>query len=249
MSDQVRGRFEASPEAVREARVFLQNAIAGRVDPEMQSELTLVLSELASNVVRHARTPFEVVVETNGHVRIEVEDGSTDAPVPTAASDEGGRGLAIINRLCDRWGVLIMRDKKCVWCERDQPDSRTRRTAAGFPSGLLEFGAVAGNLEVEVSRMAVIRLRGEIDMAGVDDLQSAVEPHLAPGQTVVLDLSCVTFADSTLLKVLQRAHGKVSNVGGALLVRNPSDQVRQLLSLGDLDHLAQAEVDRQNDQS
>jgi anti-sigma regulatory factor (Ser/Thr protein kinase) len=52
--------------------VFLQNAIAGRVDTEMQSELTLVLSELASNVVRHARTPFEVVVETNGHVRIEV---------------------------------------------------------------------------------------------------------------------------------------------------------------------------------
>jgi anti-sigma regulatory factor (Ser/Thr protein kinase) len=115
MSDQVRGRFEASPEAVREARVFLQNAIAGRVDPEMQSELTLVLSELASNVVRHARTPFEVVVETNGHVRIEVEDGSTDAPVPKAASDEGGRGLDIINRLCDRWG----------------DSSRARRNACG----------------------------------------------------------------------------------------------------------------------
>jgi hypothetical protein len=32
-----------------------------------------------------------------------------------------------------------------------------------------------------------------------------------------------------------------------LLVRNPSDQVRQLLSLGDLDDLVQAEVDRQND--
>jgi anti-anti-sigma factor len=244
MSDQVRGRFEASPEAVREARVFLQNAMAGRVDPDMQSELTLVLSELASNVVRHARTPFEVVVETNGHVRIEVEDGSIDALVPKAASDEGGRGLAIIDRLCDRWGVLILRENKCVWCERDQPD---RGTAAIFPPGRLELGAVAGNLEVEVSRMAVIALRGEIDLAGLDDLQSAIEPHLAPGQTVVLDLSGVMFADSTLLKVLHRAHGKVSNLGGALLVRNPSAQIRQLLSLGDLDHLAQTEVDRQND--
>ena len=56
--------------------MFLQTAMAGRVAPEFQDELTVVLSELASNAVRHARTPFEVVVTTNGHVRIEVEDGS-----------------------------------------------------------------------------------------------------------------------------------------------------------------------------
>ena len=109
------------------------------------------------------------------------------------------------------------------------------------------LGAVAGHLEVEVSRMAVIAVRGEIDLAGLDDLQSAVEVHLAPGQTVVFDLSGVTFADSTLLKVLQRARGKAHDVGGALLVRNPSDQIRQLLSIGDLDDLVQAEADRQND--
>jgi anti-sigma B factor antagonist len=106
---------------------------------------------------------------------------------------------------------------------------------------------LAGDLEVEVTRTAVIALRGEIDMAGLDDLQSVVEPHLAPGQTVVLDLSGVTFADSTLLKVLHQARGKADDVGGALLVRNPSDQLRQLLTLGDLDDLVNAEVDRQND--
>jgi len=122
MSDQVRRRFVGSPEAVRQARVFLRTAIACRVDPESQSDLTLALSELASNAVCHARTPFEVVVEINGHVRIEVEDGSTDAPVPKAPSGEGGWGLAIVDRLCDRWGVQIMREKKCVWCERDLPD-------------------------------------------------------------------------------------------------------------------------------
>ena len=124
MSDQVRRRFAATPEAVREARVFLQNVIAGRVDPEAQSDLTLVLSELATNAVHHARTPFEVVVETtNGHLRIEVEDGSTDAPVSKPPSDEGGRGLSIVDQLCDRWGVHIVREKKCVWCERDLPNS------------------------------------------------------------------------------------------------------------------------------
>ena len=119
------------------------------------------------------------------------------------------------------------------------------RAAATSESQVLR--AVAGRLEVEVSNVALIALRGEIDMAGLDDLQSAVEPHLAPGQTVVLDLSGVTFADSTLLKVLQQARGKANDVGGALLVRNPSDQLRQLLTLGDLNDLVQTEVNRQND--
>jgi anti-anti-sigma factor len=106
---------------------------------------------------------------------------------------------------------------------------------------------MADDLQVDVTRMAVITLRGEIDLAGLDDLQRAIEPHLAPGQTVVLDLSGVRFADSTLLRVLSQARSKADDVGGALLVRNPSDGVRELLSLGDLGDLVQAEVDRQND--
>jgi anti-anti-sigma factor len=95
--------------------------------------------------------------------------------------------------------------------------------------------------------VAVVALHGEVDLAGLGDLQDAIEPVLAPGQTVVLDLSEVTFADSTLLKVITHAHGRVTNAGGALLLRNPSDQTRQLLTLGQLDDLVQDEVDRQND--
>ena len=106
---------------------------------------------------------------------------------------------------------------------------------------------MAGHLGVNVTTMAVIALSGEIDIAGLDDLQSAIEPHLAPGQTVVLDLSDVTFADSTLLRVLSQARGKADEAGGALLVRNPSDQIRQILSIAKLDDLVHAEVDRQNE--
>ena len=80
------------------------------------------MSELATNAVRHAHTPFEVVVQTDGYVRIEVEDRSTDPPVRKPPSEEGGRGLAIVEQLCDRWGVHIVREKKYVWCERDLPD-------------------------------------------------------------------------------------------------------------------------------
>ena len=125
MSDEVRRSFDATPEAVADARAFLQSALAARVDPDSQSELVLVLSELASNAVRHAGTPFEVVVETNGHVRIEVEDLSTELPVLSAPSDSGGRGMNIVDHVCDRWGVHVGPDKKCVWCERDLPQARS----------------------------------------------------------------------------------------------------------------------------
>ena len=121
VSDQERRRFDATFEAVREARGFLRRATAGRVEPGAQSDLVLVLSELATNAVLHARTPFDVVVTTNGHVRVEVEDGSTNAPVRRVPSDEGGRGLMIVEQLCDRWGVQIAGGRKCVWCERDLP--------------------------------------------------------------------------------------------------------------------------------
>ena len=100
----------------------MQDAIADRVDDESQSDVVLAISELATNAVRHAKTPFDVVVETNGHVRLEVEDGSTSAPVRKTPTDDGGRGLAIVDQLCDRWGVHIVDGRKCVWCERDLPD-------------------------------------------------------------------------------------------------------------------------------
>jgi anti-anti-sigma factor len=105
---------------------------------------------------------------------------------------------------------------------------------------------VRRDLTVEVSEVAFIVLRGEIDISGLGALQDAIEPFLAPGQTVVLDLSDVTFADSTLLKVLAQARGRLSNAGGSLLVRNPSDQARRILSIGELDDLVQDEADRQN---
>jgi anti-sigma regulatory factor (Ser/Thr protein kinase) len=83
--------------------------------------MELVLSELATNAIRHAATPFEVVVETDGYVRIEVEDGSTRNPVkrPESITALDGRGLHIVEQVCDRWGVHIVQDRKCVWCERE----------------------------------------------------------------------------------------------------------------------------------
>ena len=120
MATEVRRRFEPTPEAVREARRFFRNAVADQLDGPMNDDLALALSELATNAARHARTPFEVVVHTDGHVKIEVEDRSDRRPErrSAAADAEGGRGLLILDAVCDRWGVHVVEDRKCVWCER-----------------------------------------------------------------------------------------------------------------------------------
>jgi anti-sigma regulatory factor (Ser/Thr protein kinase) len=115
-----RRRFDASPGAIHDARVFLREVLAGRARSPISEDMILAVSELATNAVAHAGTPFEVVVETDGYVRLEVEDGSTATPIKQSrpAAVHHGRGLHIVDDVCDRWGVHIARDRKCVWCER-----------------------------------------------------------------------------------------------------------------------------------
>jgi anti-anti-sigma factor len=108
---------------------------------------------------------------------------------------------------------------------------------------------VAAELTVAVERQGdavIARLRGEIDVTSVGEVRDAIEPFLAPSQTVVLDLNEVSFLDSSLLNVLVQARGEMSKTGGQLYLRNPSEQARKLLTLAELDDLLQDEMDRQN---
>lgn len=121
---ELKRHFDATPQAVGEARRFLRAAVADCYADEVTADIEIALSELATNAVRHAGTAFDVRVTTNGHVRIEVEDGlPVNVPVvqPRSTTALGGRGMQIVTELCDRWGVHIVIDRKCVWCERDLP--------------------------------------------------------------------------------------------------------------------------------
>ena len=120
MGIHARRRFECSAPGIREARHFLRRILGERADADTMDDLVLALDELATNAVQHAGTPFEVVVTSDGEARIEVEDRSLRIPqmgnpAPWAVS---GRGLRIVDQVCDRWGVHVVRDRKCVWCER-----------------------------------------------------------------------------------------------------------------------------------
>lgn len=84
-------------------------------------DVLLAVSELASNAVLHARTPFAVSVsEQDGTVRVGVEDASTELPEIGAPGPDisRGRGLIVIDALASRWGAEPREGSgKVVWAE------------------------------------------------------------------------------------------------------------------------------------
>ena len=121
----------AEPRSVRAARVFVARELAAA---GLSSSLALLLtSELASNVVQHARTGFELVVDlvvdrAPTRVRVEIHDGvgATIAlrelierhPGLPAFNSVHGRGLLLLTSTAAACGVIDKGQQgKVVWFE------------------------------------------------------------------------------------------------------------------------------------
>jgi anti-sigma regulatory factor (Ser/Thr protein kinase) len=112
-------QFPNAPRAVTDARRFTIGAI-GEVGRDVRDDVAVMVSELASNSVRHGNSQFVVDVQrTDEQIRVSVTDSAAGDPVvrnPTAR-EASGRGLQIVRALADEWGVLPRRDGpgKTVW--------------------------------------------------------------------------------------------------------------------------------------
>ena len=112
------------------------------------------------------------------------------------------------------------------------PRKALRRMPTNFSTELAQTGDAT-----------VIYVRGEIDIATCGRLRDVIEPHLGPRQSVVLDLSGVEFIDSSGLHVLEQARGTLTADGGSLILRNPSEAARRLLTVTQSEDLLQADAD------
>ena len=74
-----------------------------------------------------------------------------------------------------------------------------------------------------------VELSGELDLASAHRLR-AVLVQLSPG-TVDMDVSKVTFVDSSGLAVIVAAHKRVSHLGGTLRVIGATGVVRRVFEL------------------
>ena len=95
--------------SVQRARAFVAEQLAAhQVDIDVE-DVCLVASELASNALIHARTPFTIFLRADPiGVSLSVKDGLSSfvaPPGPSRSLDESGRGLVITEELSDAWGI------------------------------------------------------------------------------------------------------------------------------------------------
>ena len=128
------------PEAVREARVLARVALAAwNLDGDAADDAALLLSELVTNAVRHARgRSLRVVINrpADNLIYLAVTDRAPGQPprMRTPATDEvTGRGLHLIEEYAVRWdydllGSATAPRAKRVWAEMEVPRDDTQPT-------------------------------------------------------------------------------------------------------------------------
>ncbi|MFE5514611.1 SpoIIE family protein phosphatase [Streptomyces sp. NPDC056529] len=107
-----------------------RNLVTGQLSEWELDELAdvceLVVSELVGNALRYGNGPGELRLWRGERLVVEVSDTGPDLPQIQHAdlSDEGGRGLQLINMLCRRWGSCRTVTGKVVWAEQNMPGAQ-----------------------------------------------------------------------------------------------------------------------------
>ena len=127
--------FPAEPRSVAAARRFATSALAGS-PTEVVEAVELMVSELASNCIRHVNASFELTVaQDEEEIRVEVVDRGGGRPAMRAPEpqDPSGRGLLIVDMLSARWGVRFdANSAKTVWFTLTLPPGGTARASAAL---------------------------------------------------------------------------------------------------------------------
>lgn len=125
------------PTSAREARDWLTGLLDGWGDDVARHEASLLLSEVVTNAVRHARggTILVAVTLSPSLLLAQVHDDSSNPPIRRAADETGGWGIGLLDALSKQWGVeQDMDGGKTVWFELEDADAQ-RQPGPGFRGG------------------------------------------------------------------------------------------------------------------
>lgn len=109
--------------AAGQARRLVRRQLAQWHMSALDDAAELVVSELVANALRYGRGAGPMRMIRGDRLVIELSDQGPDLPQIQHASlsDEGGRGLQLVNALCRRWGSCRTPYGKVVWAEFDRP--------------------------------------------------------------------------------------------------------------------------------
>jgi anti-sigma regulatory factor (Ser/Thr protein kinase) len=111
-------RFDGHSSDIATARHSLVETLADHDwDDDGIEVAQLLVSELVTNAVRHACTPFVVTAWVDGVASVAVTDGDPDGRplLQQRQVSEGGMGLKFVASLSTSWGVHHNTDGKAVW--------------------------------------------------------------------------------------------------------------------------------------
>lgn len=114
---------QSDPEALSSARHMIRAAVRAWGAKARADEVELAADELITNALMHtdggAIVTIRVLTGPERRLRVDVEDRSSALPRRRDAGEAGvsGRGLMLVDRLADLWGVESRGGGKCVWCE------------------------------------------------------------------------------------------------------------------------------------
>ncbi|MES4900730.1 MULTISPECIES: SpoIIE family protein phosphatase [unclassified Streptomyces] len=106
-----------------QARRLARRALARWDLDDLTDAVELLVSEVVTNAVRYAERPVTLRLLRTDVLRCEVGDDVPQLPRLRQArpSDEGGRGLYLVNRMARRWGATRLSTGKVVWFELAMP--------------------------------------------------------------------------------------------------------------------------------
>ncbi len=117
-----RARFDLAlpsvPASISGVRRMVSAACAAHGLAHLADTAALLATELATNALLHGLGQVRVRVSNGGRsLRVEVGDDNPSVPTvkQSSATDEGGRGLALVDALATAWGCDRAPGGKTMW--------------------------------------------------------------------------------------------------------------------------------------
>ena len=134
----VRAEIPGAPAAVRAARRLLATTLEEWGLPHLVEHGTLLVSELVTNAILHARSDVAVEVRRDPEVvRVLVHDAAARPPERRRHGPQAvtGRGLGLVEALSLRWGTdpAELPWRKSVWFELPVDEARLPPAATAGP--------------------------------------------------------------------------------------------------------------------
>ena len=96
----------------------------GTLPSSVRDDVLLLTTELVTNAVRHSSAGPEALVRVElrratDRVRVAVSDEGTGftAEAPHERNEADGWGLALVDRIADRWAITSTASGTCAWFE------------------------------------------------------------------------------------------------------------------------------------